>query len=136
MTFVDSVDAILMLYSYSGFPDRSWAIFEEAIIPEDGVISQVQGDVSQQRHHVQGVFPPALEEGIIQETSRTEQDPTDGPEERNVRKNSGLQTQYLARDLRVKRNTMSGLSITLTLMSILVAFRFVIFLLPGNYRIL
>ena len=27
MTLVDSLDSILMLYSYSGFPERSWKIF-------------------------------------------------------------------------------------------------------------
>ena len=132
MTFVDSVDAILMLYSYSGFPDRSWAIFEDATVPGDRDISRAQGSVLQETLHVQEVFPPALEEGNIQEIIRTEQDPTDVPEGTNVRKDSTLQSQYLARDLRVKRNTMSGLSITLTIMSILVAFRFVVLLLPGN----
>lgn len=29
MTLIDSVDSIIMLYSYSGFPDRSWRLFEK-----------------------------------------------------------------------------------------------------------
>lgn len=129
MTLVDSVDAILMLYSYSGFPDRSWAIFEKAIVPEDGDIFQVPGNTAQGNPSVQEVSPPALEEGI-QEISRTEQEPPDAPEETKVPKNSELRSLCLARDLRVKKNTMSGLSIVLTLMSILVAFRFVFVVSP------
>ena len=30
MTLIDSVDSVLMLYSYSGFSERSWAIFERS----------------------------------------------------------------------------------------------------------
>lgn len=29
MTLVDSVDSVLMLYSYSGFPERGFALFEK-----------------------------------------------------------------------------------------------------------
>jgi len=74
MTLVDSLDSILMLYSYSGFPERSFRIFER----------QRSGT------------------GDVEEISA---DP-----------------ESVARSARVKQNAMSGLSIVLTLMSILVAF--------------
>ncbi|KAE9392833.1 NicO-domain-containing protein [Gymnopus androsaceus JB14] len=73
MTLVDSLDSILMLYSYSGFPERSFRIIEK-----------------KNSNNSLGV------EG-----------PTD-PES--------------SRSMRVKQNAISGLSIILTIMSILLAF--------------
>jgi nickel/cobalt transporter (NiCoT) family protein len=70
MTLVDSLDLILMLYLYSGFPEKGWAVFE-----------------------------PNAQAG----------------------QNATLDLDAKGRQLR--RNAMSGLSIVLTLMSILVAFR-------------
>ena len=125
MTLVDSVDAILMLYSYSGFPDRSWAIFERVRAHEEGDISQMESESSQRLQQAEQVSPSALEEGV-QEISGTEQDPPDVQRKVNAPRNTELQSLYLARDQRVKQNTLSGLSIILTLMSILVAFRFVL----------
>ncbi|KIK57282.1 hypothetical protein GYMLUDRAFT_204164 [Collybiopsis luxurians FD-317 M1] len=74
MTLIDSVDSILMLYSYTGFPEHSFSLFER----KTESISSGQQDL-----------------------------------ESKVR---------MARSTRVKRNAISGLSILLTLMSILVAF--------------
>ena len=74
MTLVDSLDSILMLYSYSGFPERSFRIIEKR--NSDNSLG-VEG-------------------------------PTD-PES--------------TRSMRVKQNAISGLSIILTIMSILLAFR-------------
>lgn len=87
MTFVDSLDSILMLYSYTGFPESRFALFVK-----------------------QGEFGSPSPPG---ETPLVEREP-DLDEDRPEKI-----------DIRVKMNAMSGLSIILTLMSILVAFRYV-----------
>jgi len=86
MTLIDSLDSILMLYSYTGFPERKFALF----IKQDELRSPSPlGETALAEHE------PGLDE--------------DRPEKI---------------DMRVKMNAMSGLSIILTLMSILVAFRY------------
>ena len=88
MTLIDSLDSVLMVYSYTGFPERKFALFvkqDELRLP-----------------------------GALGETPRVEHEldlDEDRPEKINAR---------------VKMNAMSGLSIILTLMSILVAFRYAI----------
>jgi len=88
MTLIDSLDSILMLYSYTGFPERRFALFVKR--GELG-LSSLPGETPLVEHE------PDLDE--------------DRPEK--------IET-------RVKMNAMSGLSIILTLMSILVAFRYVL----------
>lgn len=85
MTLIDSLDSVLMLYSYTGFPEKNFALF----VRRGGFGSPSSlGETSPVGHG------PDLDE--------------DRPEKINMR---------------VKMNAMSGLSIILTLMSILVAFR-------------
>jgi len=85
MTLIDSLDSVLMLYSYTGFPERKLALF----------VKQGEfGSPSSPGENPLVGHGPDLDE--------------DRPEKINVR---------------VKMNAMSGLSIVLTLMSILVAFR-------------
>ncbi|KAJ7448506.1 NicO-domain-containing protein [Mycena latifolia] len=47
MTVVDSADSVLMLYSYSGFPERTWAIFEKppALSDDSDAVAHLQSDV-------------------------------------------------------------------------------------------
>ncbi|KAK0201807.1 NicO-domain-containing protein [Desarmillaria ectypa] len=112
MTMIDSLDSILMLYSYSGFPEHSFVLFEkqrcslplEEAIPESPTVQtqrasspKLLGNASAIEAESQIVFP-ALEAG------------------------NKLVLSQQARNMRVKMNMMSGLSIVLTLMSILVAF--------------
>lgn len=86
MTLIDSLDSILMLYSYTGFPEHKLALFATR---ELGSPSS-PGETPLIGHE------PGLDENR--------------PERINMR---------------VKMNAMSGLSIVLTLMSILVAFGYV-----------
>ena len=88
MTLIDSLDSVLMLYSYTGFPERKFALFAKQ----------------------EGLGSP----GILGETPLVEHEP-DPDEDRPEKINT-----------RVKMNAMSGLSIILTLMSILVAFRYAV----------
>jgi high-affinity nickel-transport protein len=83
MTLIDSLDSVLMLYSYTGFPESKLALFVK------------RGD------------PP----------SSSGETPLVGHEPGPVEDRPGKI------NMRVKMNAMSGLSIILTLMSILVAFR-------------
>lgn len=117
MTFVDSLDSILMLYSYSGFPEFSWAIFERgpstnACTTEDNILPA-----------------PSPDDLLIQEIARADGESPTNRSKASIASKSMSDTEVkitdddIARNLRVKRNTMSGLSIILTFMSILVAFR-------------
>ncbi|KAF9651590.1 NicO-domain-containing protein [Thelephora ganbajun] len=84
MTLVDSLDSVLMLYSYTGFPERNFVLFVKRDEPD----------------------PPSSPRGT----------PLVGHE-------PGLDENRPEKiNIRVKMNAMSGLSIILTLMSILVAF--------------
>lgn len=84
MTLIDSLDSILMLYSYTGFPEHKFALFVKR---GEVSLSSSAGEVPLADH---GPDPDEDRPEII--------------------------------DLRVKMNAMSGLSIILTLMSIVVAF--------------
>ena len=146
MTLIDSLDSILMLYSYSGFPENSWAIFERTASVEDedednrAPVTQFEAEepISSEGQttstsHLLG----SKATSSIQEISRTDEAITETSKPRpldsvgDVEADPGLKSDTkasvredrVARDLRVKRNMMSGLSIILTLMSILVAFR-------------
>ena len=102
MSLVDSLDSILMLYSYAGLlEDRHrWRIFRPKIIPEQ---------TSNRRIH----------EGVIHQ--KKDEDKTSPLEVVNH-----ATCEYpTVRDTPKKMNVMSGLSIVLTLMSILVAFAYV-----------
>jgi nickel/cobalt transporter (NiCoT) family protein len=113
MTLIDSLDSILMLYSYSGFPEEGWAIFERA----------------------SGVRTINIEEGTIDENLREGSTAAHGgsstllPESIGGLRNAPVEVagdMKMKRDLHVKNNMISSLSIFLTFMSILVAFRYVL----------
>ncbi len=87
MTLVDSIDSVLMLYSYAGFPERSFKMFES-------------------RRDLESEANPTGNAG----EGKRELDPED--------------EARMDTNMRVKMNAISGLSIALTLMSILVAFRY------------
>jgi high-affinity nickel-transport protein len=97
MTLIDSADSILMLYSYAGFPKRTLAIFEATRSAADPALQISNRD-------------PAISE-------------TQPTAEKSVHPGAAT-LMKVAQDQQVKLNLMSGLSIVLTLMSILVAFRY------------
>ena len=138
MTLLDSIDSILMLYSYTGFAEHRFHLFEP--IPENDArdhvyreaattsISPVQlprsGGSHENETEPYAVSAPLSEQS---EQNRSSQGNIEQPVEvqledteakiRDIRKEA-------QRELVVKRNMMSGLSILLTLMSIIVAFRY------------
>ncbi|TFK28056.1 NicO-domain-containing protein [Coprinopsis marcescibilis] len=94
MTLLDSIDSIIMLYSYTGFPEKRWRIFEtkKPVVSAEPV---AESDIQEKRDA----------------TSQVESTVEPSPED-----------HVAARTMTVKMNVMSNLSITLTVLSILVAF--------------
>jgi len=140
MTLLDSVDSILMLYSYTGFPEQGFRLFEhvdENDAPEQESrpfreaaatsVSAVQVPQSPSGDP-DGRCPPTSASPLLgQQSERSgssngdKKQPVEVVVEdtdariRDIRRRA-------QRELTVKRNMMSGLSIVLTLMSIIVAF--------------
>jgi high-affinity nickel-transport protein len=107
MTLIDSLDSILMLYSYSGFPQRDWKLVEKrAPKPTPQSTPEVPRPSTSVVNYETFRANPQTKKNSNQEAVGT------------VDENSEA-----ARRLLVKNNMMSGLSIVLTLISILVAFR-------------
>lgn len=126
MTLVDSADSILMLYSYTGFAERSFVVFSST--PER--IHRRKNnpgfeDLNEKSLPIKEDSPHLCADIGRPENSNIE---VTCPNEANDAELGGRITETNAdktieRDTRVKMNVMSGLSIILTLMSILVAFR-------------
>lgn len=117
MTLVDSIDSILMLYSYTGFPEQRFHFFE----PAQDNDAQGQEYSAYREAAISGAAGPSEEEkkepvAVAEVDADTRI--------RDIRKKA-------QRELMVKRNMMSGLSIVLTLMSIIVAFRYEFY--PTSY---
>jgi nickel/cobalt transporter (NiCoT) family protein len=133
---IDSLDSILMLYSYSGFPEHSWVIFERSSSTELQVNKSHEVSITRRRVDGQTTADPLTGGNAslsLHEILETEEVQVETPVENDQVKgsvpklksgfNRSITEDRAARNLRVKGNTMSGLSIVLTLMSILVAFR-------------
>ncbi|KAH9969521.1 high-affinity nickel-transport protein-domain-containing protein [Russula dissimulans] len=138
MTLLDSIDSILMLYSYTGFPELRFRLFEgvdENDAPEPfqeaaaTSVSAAQvprspiGDPS-------GCCPSTGAPPVLGQQSEQSGSSSDGNKKQPVDvlvedTNARIRDirRRAQRELTVKRNMMSGLSIVLTLMSIIVAFR-------------
>lgn len=106
MTLVDSLDSILMLYSYTGFAGHSWRIFEPNSSPpvlanEAVIVTDQSGDAVE------------TESKTMNNTGHDNNGNGTGRERED-------------RIAQVKQSAMSKLSIVLTTLSILLAFRSVI----------
>ncbi|KAI0670977.1 high-affinity nickel-transport protein-domain-containing protein [Trametes maxima] len=122
MTLVDSLDSIVMLYSYAGFPERGFALFEprsRAALPPPAT-----ADVT-----IDQVAPASIEElpreRPITESNAEEKQQDLYKDEKTAEVVSVADAEEPVRRqraLHVKANAMSNLSILLTTMSILVAF--------------
>ncbi|QRV92511.1 high affinity nickel transport protein [Ceratobasidium sp. AG-Ba] len=130
MTLVDSADSVLMLYAYADFPERGFAIFERSDVPSnstqsskssesepDAGPSNVQGQTNNSIHQSPGRKSPAASQLTLPDLER------DTYNTRSINENeyAGVSGQQKTLE-RAAKNTMSGLSILLTLLSILVAF--------------
>ncbi|KAG8849195.1 hypothetical protein FRB96_000902 [Tulasnella sp. 330] len=130
MSIVDSADSILMLYSYAGFPESGLALVrpnaagrvedvadQEASMPIEEDHGMPVGSTSEQS--IRSIRPM-----IIIPDAKAKETGLDV-----VLSEDSDQAAFAS--LRVKQNTMSGLSIVLTLISILVAFSISIITIMG-----
>lgn len=142
MSIIDSADSVLMLYAYAGAPDRTRALFErrklrsgqakaaetvmnaaaEELVPECKMQSQ---DAKENLDAVE--MRGGVEVGI--EEVKGEVAASDAPRAEasaNDVENANAPPEHDAAEavVRTKQHTMSDLSILLTLVSILVAFRY------------
>ncbi|KAL1718807.1 high-affinity nickel-transport protein-domain-containing protein [Schizophyllum commune] len=120
MTFIDSLDSILMLYSYSGFPEHSWKLLESRNEqPQSTPIASVRSDSPLQG----GSAPYDADADPVKSSKSSAKLGNDEPDAVDtVSIVDSIAYERKMRAMRVKANMMSGLSIILTLMSILVAF--------------
>ncbi|KAF9510957.1 hypothetical protein BS47DRAFT_1212814 [Hydnum rufescens UP504] len=138
MTLIDSADSIVMLYSYSGFPEHGWQLWEKkrppvilsesteraSAMPSTDVPRNEPGSSSSRAH-----APQSQGGGLQIVDSKNVVSGVSGPsysDDSAMRTEAGAPTttpdSELERKLVIKHNTMSTLSIALTLISILVAF--------------
>lgn len=162
MTLVDSVDSIIMLYSYAGFPSQGWSIWEKKTFPSQAIGPTEPTGLDHSHVQANTTDPPS---SCLPETEDPPEQPVDlspcdistqeedpGPmssttkvlvasptphgEVEGVRNllqsiapdrhpdsdlNESAQDEELKLKLMLKHNTMSSLSIALTLVSILVS---------------
>jgi nickel/cobalt transporter (NiCoT) family protein len=141
MTLLDSIDSILMLYSYTGFAEHRFQLFEpvletdardhkSSVYREAAATSVSPAQLPRSEgSHENEIEPCPLSAAL------SEQSEKNGSSQGNMEQPVEVQledTDAKIRDIRkeaqrellVKRNMMSGLSILLTLMSIVVAFRY------------
>ena len=114
MTLIDSLDSVLMLYSYAGFPSDGWRLLEPRAMAEarrEVATEAAREDIARRSE------PTAAE--VVGEKAVVPEKAVD------LERAAGVVIaveESTDRDLRVKRHLMSNLSIILTSMSIIVAF--------------
>ncbi|KAM5533590.1 hypothetical protein V8D89_012703 [Ganoderma adspersum] len=125
MTLIDSLDSIIMLYSYAGFPERTFAIFERP--------NATRGSSARSSDSSQAALEPnAASSAGVDLEARSEPASDPATKTTSKAKSAGAVVVTAGEDgddapeyrttLHVKRNAMSNLSIVLTTMSIVVAF--------------
>ena len=150
MTLIDSSDSILMLYSYSGFPERSFFIFSKSPPERDSQEETIEGHTTTGNDSDTHTGPVPISEIVTDDKSGNaqndlqdrkddeknglHQEPMDPAQSMTPRPQGHASDSELERDIRVKMNMMSGLSIILTLMSILVAFRYDYLIVQYNHN--
>ncbi len=141
MTIVDSADSILMLYSYAGFPEKSFRLFERSStqiskakdlsqegVPEDMLPNLppltdigTEQTKSQAIEEIDNTHMPGQDMDVIQ--SQITDILGGSIQSPDCAKQDTAELEDFKRKFTVKQNTMSNLSVVLTLVSILLAFR-------------
>ena len=130
MTFIDSLDSILMLYSYSGFPEHSWKLLEsrneQPQSNKSTPIASIRSSSPLQGGSQPAAYDADADFGIdpvkpSKSSAKLGNEQPDAVDTVSIVDSVAYEGKMRA--MRVKANMMSGLSIILTLMSILVAFR-------------
>ena len=131
MTLVDSLDSILMLYSYAGFPERGFALFErptrvpvettQGSVPSVEVLPPSPRKTPSPTGDIEEIVPQLSTTSLHRIASSSKASTADDDEEPTLTKEDLVRQ----RQMRMRHNAMSGLSMMLTLMSIFVAFAYV-----------
>jgi nickel/cobalt transporter (NiCoT) family protein len=120
MTLVDSLDSVLMLYSYTNFSGASFRLFEPiSALTVDREEVHSPNDI--ERPDLTYTGPSAAEAAESSDTKNAVQNKTDT--ERHDQAIPARTDEETERKIRLKETTMSDLSLILTLISILLAFR-------------
>jgi len=125
MTLIDSLDSIIMLYSYAGFPERGWKLIRHKKSKGKRRLPLIQND---QEAEAQPAALRRVDSGPLSKKSITDEMNGRGllTAEASVElgvDNEGDEDKDRKRIL--KDNAMSGLSIVLTMISIILAFTYV-----------
>lgn len=125
MTLIDSLDSIIMLYSYAGFPERGRKLIRHKRPKGKQRLPLVQND--QEAETTPGALQ-RVDSGALSRKSTIDEQDERGlvTAEANVELGVDNEDDEDKRRKRVlKDNTMSGLSIMLTIISIILAFSYV-----------
>jgi high-affinity nickel-transport protein len=110
MTLVDSIDSVLMLYSYAGFPDDGWKLVECTLpVHENTLRAATETEAGRRAANVDA--PGGTEPTDVK--PRTAEPETGENEDAEAQMSAAV---------RMKQHLMSNLSVALTAMSIIVAF--------------
>ncbi|KAL7422215.1 hypothetical protein Q5752_002861 [Cryptotrichosporon argae] len=137
MSLIDSLDSVLMLYAYAQPKLRPFRLIERSYAEDDSNLAE-QGETVQQLLETPIKEEATVEDGLVKDVDALEmaaaaaivdgaqaepsKPPIDAPEpDRSQGTERGAQSERMRRILAAKAQTMSSLSIALTLMSILVA---------------
>ena len=125
MTLIDSLDSIIMLYSYAGFPERGWELIRHKRPKGKRRLPLVQNDeeVEATFEVPQGVHSGSLSKKLVRDEQGRRGSVTAGANAVLGVDNEDDEDQKRKRVL--KDNAMSGLSIVLTMISIILAFTYV-----------
>ncbi|EIW59722.1 NicO-domain-containing protein [Trametes versicolor FP-101664 SS1] len=121
MTLIDSIDSIIMLYSYAGFPERGFALLEPRTRAPTFPRTRTPPEAGPERNKSQ-VDVAEVVRADVDVKDPLEQDPEKVGTVDAVDARADINEPVHQRTLRVKHNAVSNLSILLTLMSIMVAF--------------
>ncbi|CUA68786.1 Hydrogenase nickel incorporation protein HupN [Bradyrhizobium diazoefficiens USDA 110] [Rhizoctonia solani] len=131
MTLVDSADSVLMLYSYADFPEKGFALFEhrDITVSEHSSVSSQSAPETQPGPSTSAEItrvPLSPKQSITSHHTLPDlehNNPADSELQAGLGEDEYKITLTEQRTLeQAAKNTMSGLSIILTLLSILVAF--------------
>ncbi|KAG8859873.1 hypothetical protein FRB91_006299 [Serendipita sp. 411] len=137
MTLIDSLDSVLMLYSYSGFPEKGWALFrrkekeggKQAVkrspsLPRFGNTTDLEARPAERVGSSPKHSKDVLQDDQEATTSPVQivEDDGHGHDHDHGHEEDEAEVERKERAIVLKNNSMSTLSILLTLVSILLAY--------------
>jgi len=129
MTLIDSVDSVLMIHSYAGFPEQSWALIKRRKDRGKQRVALVHPNVEDATARAETAVGGSDDTTNADKKSPSDENPQvseiEGVDAVSLRDDVPLNVDTdddVQRRIRIKQTTMSNLSIILTVISIVVAF--------------